>query len=212
MPRKKTRKQYSDESRKEAVNLVIVGGSSAAKVARKMRINPNTLRDWVRQARGEQKPVAALDDSIDIREVSGVTNDREASQCGWSKTKHSRKIISEVAPRLIAFVTRKPQDGHMLVIEVPRDIYKVIIKVKHRGKEIETVRAQRHYNPYRNEVVLSSKDFPDDFKTGYSALKIYVLDKPSALAAGDPRVETVLSTLANKLPGMISRALSEALA
>lgn len=210
MTRKKTRKRYTAETKHRAIAFVVDSGYTAVRAAKRCGVNPNTLRDWVRQSRSEQKPVEVLDESIDIREVH-----ERGFEAHQRYLLRNRSRVRDIAPRLIASVNRRPERDHIFAIDIPKNVYRVIVKTKLRknaGEESIPMRRITH-NPYTNELVLSDSLFPSEFRDGVSVLNIYALERDSKQEepAEKALVETVLGHLSNKLPGMISRALTEAL-
>jgi transposase len=85
MSEKKSRKQYSDEYKSEAVRLVKESGKPAAQIARELGVNANLLHRWVREAheaqaagktRGDVK--AEQEELIRLRrELARVTAERD---------------------------------------------------------------------------------------------------------------------------------------
>jgi transposase len=54
-----TRRSFSEEYKREAVNFVIEGGRSVAEVARNIGVHEMTLGRWVRKAKGSDGAVPA---------------------------------------------------------------------------------------------------------------------------------------------------------
>ncbi len=54
MSEQKTRRQYSDEYKSEAVRLVRESGKPLSQVARELGLNDNMLHRWSREERGAQ--------------------------------------------------------------------------------------------------------------------------------------------------------------
>lgn len=85
MSEKKSRTQYSDEYKSEAVRLVRESGKPVTQIARELGVNANVLHRWVREERAadaagstrsgvkaEQEEVARL-----RRELARVTAERD---------------------------------------------------------------------------------------------------------------------------------------
>jgi transposase len=59
---KNKRRTYSDEFKREAVNLVVVEGLTVTAAARDLGINPTVLRNWKLQYDAEHEAPALIDD------------------------------------------------------------------------------------------------------------------------------------------------------
>jgi transposase len=53
-PKRRPRRQFSDEFKHQAVRLVLDEGKTMAAVARELDLVPTALREWVKQARADR--------------------------------------------------------------------------------------------------------------------------------------------------------------
>ncbi len=55
-----TRRSFTEEYKREAVNFVVEGGRSVAEVARNIGVHEMTLGRWVRKAKDSEEPVVSV--------------------------------------------------------------------------------------------------------------------------------------------------------
>jgi transposase len=78
-----TRKKYSPQYKREAVELVRRSGSSCRKIALEIGVNPNLLTRWVREAEADSKAFLGTGNARDEevaklkRELARVTKERD---------------------------------------------------------------------------------------------------------------------------------------
>jgi transposase len=85
MSEKKSRKQYSDEYKSEAVRLVKDSGKPVTQIARELGINANVLHRWAReeheaQAAGRTRGIVKAEQEELVRlrrELARVTQERD---------------------------------------------------------------------------------------------------------------------------------------
>lgn len=75
--RKRTRRKFSDEFKRDAVALVLETGRSIAEVAAELGLYDTTLGNWVRAAREQQRDGQALtrDERARLRELEAENAD-----------------------------------------------------------------------------------------------------------------------------------------
>lgn len=65
----RSRRQFTDEFKAEAVAMVDASGGQVAKVARELGIYDSTLGNWVRRAREESDGAPTAEERAEIREL-----------------------------------------------------------------------------------------------------------------------------------------------
>lgn len=85
MRERKTRRQYSDEYKSEAVRLLVDSGKPVSQIARELGVSANVLHRWAREERAVQSAgktrVGAKAEQEEIlrlrRELAWVTQERD---------------------------------------------------------------------------------------------------------------------------------------
>lgn len=89
--RRRPRRRFSDEFKRDAVELVRASGASIAEVARELGINDTTLGNWVRQA------------EIDDGHRDGLTTDERARLRDLERENARLRMERELLKRAVAF-------------------------------------------------------------------------------------------------------------
>lgn len=93
-------KKYPDELRQRAIRLVFDSGRPIAHVARDLGINPESLRNWVRQAEADEGRQAELLSSTEREELKTLRSEvRELRRANEILRSASVFFATELDPR-----------------------------------------------------------------------------------------------------------------
>lgn len=220
MPRKKTRKRYSQEVREEAVNLVTKEGHTAVRAGKKLRVNPNTLRDWVR-AEKAKKEKKETDHHIPRGGFykARVYKKKDGSSLNFPAYGSDSTSVVEVAPEVVATISARPEEGHAIIVNLPINTFQLRAVIR-TGRDVEVAhrvkwRPPVYYSPDKAQaLVVKPEHFPDHFQDGKSVLEISVLRKPEApsplvTSFTEARVESaVREALTKVMPTVVREAIT----
>lgn len=95
---KRARREFSDEFKRDAVEIVRSSGKSIAEVARELGIYDSSLGNWVRQ------------DRIDRGEGEGLTSDDKARLGELERENARLRMERELLKRAVAFWVRESNE------------------------------------------------------------------------------------------------------
>jgi transposase len=93
---KRRRRQFTEEFKRDAVELVRTSGRPIAQIARELGVYDSTLGNWVRQ------------DRIDRGEAEGLTSEERARLRQLEADKARLRMERELLKRTVAFWVKEP--------------------------------------------------------------------------------------------------------
>ncbi len=95
---RRTRRKFSDEFKRDAVEIVRTSGKSIAEVARELGIYDSSLGNWVRQ------------EEINRGEREGLTTDEKARLSELERENARLRMERELLKRAVAFWVRESNE------------------------------------------------------------------------------------------------------
>lgn len=97
-PSKRSRRKFSDEFKRDAVEIVRTSGKSIAEVARELGIHDSSLGNWVKQ------------DQVDRGEREGVSSDDRVELAELRRENARLRMERELLKRAVAFWVRESNE------------------------------------------------------------------------------------------------------
>ena len=97
-PSKRSRRKFSDEFKRDAVEIVRTSGKSIAEVARELGIHDSSLGNWVKQ------------DQVDRGEREGVSSDDRVELAELRRENARLRTERELLKRAVAFWVRESNE------------------------------------------------------------------------------------------------------
>ena len=116
MPR--TRRPYPEELRREAIRLALLGDKPQRQLARDLGISEVTLRNWVKQERGERPGGLSSDEREELRRLRDENAKLRMEREILAKRSSSRRRAT--GGRRGVLVTRRGEDELPRRRDVPR--------------------------------------------------------------------------------------------
>ncbi len=98
MEEKRKRPNYTDEFKKDAINMVLEHGLSCAEVGRRLGIASSNITRWVRLYRQDQQ---------DLKEIGITRRELEAENRRLKKENHRLQMEKEILKKAAAFFAKE---------------------------------------------------------------------------------------------------------